>query len=61
MHDKLCQPKNVRKMFRELMAISYNDIADGDVAFVNMSIRETKWRQFTKNNFTGPVSYLTLR
>jgi hypothetical protein len=34
-------------MFRELMAIP-NDIADNNVAFANMSIRESKWRQITK-------------
>jgi hypothetical protein len=32
-------------MFRELMV----DILDDDVAFVNMSIRESKWRQISKN------------
>jgi hypothetical protein len=26
----------------------YNDIGDDDVAFVSMSIRESKWRQITK-------------
>jgi hypothetical protein len=37
-------------MFRELLN-GYNDIADDDVAFVNMSIRESKWRQITTNLF----------
>jgi hypothetical protein len=35
-------------MFRELMAIMFNGIADDDVAVVNMSIKELKWRQITK-------------
>jgi hypothetical protein len=30
----------------------YKDIADDDVAFVNMSIRESKWRQITKITIT---------
>jgi hypothetical protein len=29
----------------------YKDIPDDDVAFVNMSIRESKWRQITKIQF----------
>jgi hypothetical protein len=32
------------------------DIPDNDVAFVNMSIRESKWRQITK--ITIPIAQI---
>jgi hypothetical protein len=46
-------------MFREIMAI--RRIPDDDVAFDNMSIRESKWRQITKKicmQLVGKVFFL---
>jgi hypothetical protein len=39
----------------------YKDILDDDVAFVNMSIRESKWRQIAKNIFESRVQGISAK